>query len=182
MQDMQMRKKNDDTAISHRRFPALSLMLSFAKSPRHRRSLACQALIDLVRSWFLVRFRPFSSYSSALGVVSSGDPEWETVGNLRIFADVQWAVWRWNSLLGGRFTCLMQAMAGQALLARLGMESAVVLGVKPGRTHSDPMAHAWLRVGPWIILGHEERAGHIAVASYRTSSEKVRSNDSLSTE
>lgn len=133
-----------------------------------RRAAAREALIELIFAWALVRGRSFPSYVSRLGVSSPGDPRWDWSGDPLLLADVRWSVWRWNRVFRGRFTCLMQAMAGQAMLKRRGVESAVVLGVKPNAPGLSPNAHAWLRVGERILIGDEERPGHIPVASYRS--------------
>jgi len=141
-------------------------VLSWRHLSPNRKAAAREALVDLVRAHALVRMRRFSAYAPQLGTASTGDPDWEWSENLESLADVRWAVRRWNRFFGGRFTCLMEAMAGQAMLARRGVSSAVVLGVKPGVGSDDPMAHAWLRVGQSVVLGDEERPGHIPVASY----------------
>jgi len=139
---------------------------SYSRLPSARRAAAHEAARELLRAWGLVRFRHFSRYASRLGTARNGDPEWDWRGDPRDLAGVKWAVERITQLSGGRFTCLMKAMAGQAMFARRGVSSAIVLGVRPGDKSGDPTAHAWLRVGPWIPLGGEERSGHIPVASY----------------
>ena len=141
--------------------------MSWRRLSPARRAVARAAAVELLRAWAFVRFRPFAAYAPRLGTATSGDPEWEWEGDARPLVEVRWAVKRWNRAAGGRFTCLMQAMAAQELLSRRGVPSSVVLGVKPGVRGSDPTAHAWLRVGPWVVLGGEERDGHLAVASYR---------------
>ena len=141
--------------------------LSWRRLSPARRAVAREAVVELVRAWALVRFRPFAAYAPRLGTATSGDPEWAWEGDPSVLAEVRWAIRRWTRASSGRFTCLMQAMAAQELLARHGVASAVVLGVKPGRAGADPTAHAWLRVGPCVLIGGEEREGHLAVASYR---------------
>lgn len=143
--------------------------LSLFRISAARRSLAREAAAELLMAWALVRLRPFATYSARMGIGVNGDPEWDLDAKPVIAAlhDVNWAIRRCNLVAAGRFTCLMQAMAGQRMLARRGVEGAVVLGVKPGRSGADPTAHAWLRVGRFVVLGDEERPGHIPVASYR---------------
>lgn len=140
---------------------------SYTRLPRARRAAAAEAARGLLRAWYLVRARPFSRYARRLGTAQAGEVVWDWQGDMAPLRDVQWAVTRINRLCAGRFTCLMQAMAGQEMLRRRGVESAVVLGVIPGRSGPAPTAHAWLRVGPYIVLGQEERPGHVAVATYR---------------
>lgn len=141
-------------------------LLSFMRLPQRRRAAAGEAARGLLRAWYLVRARSFAHYASSMGTAQAGETTWDWEGDLAPLHDVHWAVTRINQIFFGRFTCLMQAMAGQQMLRRRGVESAVVLGVTPGRSGPAPAAHAWLRVGPYIVLGHEDRLGHIAVASY----------------
>ena len=65
--------------------------------------------------------------------------------------EFRWALKRVNQLARGRFTCL-------------------VLGARPDKgADDDPFgAHAWLRAGPYIVIGKEERAGHIPMVSYHS--------------
>ena len=85
-------------------------------------------------------------------------------------AEPRWALRRINKLAGGRFTCLMMAIAGKRLLDRRGLPNTLVLGVRPDKGDGDDPfgAHAWLRAGPFVVLGLEERAGHIPVTSYHS--------------
>ena len=143
-------------------------IVSLFRMPSARRALAGEALRELARAWALVRLRRFAEYAPGLGKSGIGDPEWEWSGDIQALRDVQWSVERLTRAALGRPTCLMKAMAGQRMLARRGIGSAIVLGVKPGATGADPTAHSWLRVGRWVVLGGDERAGHIPVTSYRS--------------
>ena len=61
------------------------------------------------------------------------------------------------SRLVPRATCLTQALAGQALLARHGHPAHLHLGVARGEAGQFE-AHAWLEAGGQVILGDDERA------------------------
>lgn len=61
------------------------------------------------------------------------------------------AVSRGSRLVPGA-SCLTQALTGQLLLARRGIESTVHLGVSKD-THQQFRAHAWLSVGDRVVLG-----------------------------
>jgi hypothetical protein len=55
-------------------------------------------------------------------------------------------------------TCLVKAIAGRMLLARRGIRGAAVrFGVR--RNQGGLEAHAWLMLGPAILLGAEEAEG-----------------------
>lgn len=54
-----------------------------------------------------------------------------------------------------RATCLTQALAGQALLARYGHAAQLRLGV--AKTERDGLeAHAWLVIGAQVVIGGHE--------------------------
>jgi hypothetical protein len=55
-----------------------------------------------------------------------------------------------------RATCLVQALAGQWLIARAGAPVALQLGVALGERGLE--AHAWLESGDRVVLGGEEAA------------------------
>ncbi|EWH01133.1 lasso peptide biosynthesis B2 protein [Halomonas sp. BC04] len=64
-----------------------------------------------------------------------------------------------NRRAGGRFTCLMLAMAAQWMLNRRGIASSLVLGTcneLNDRQEMDFKAHAWLRVGNHVVLGQHD--------------------------
>ena len=78
-----------------------------------------------------------------------------------------------DRLLGGNLTRLAQAICGKGLLARRGIDSVIVLGVRLGgvadvrsETSGGLGAHAWLCVGEIVLLGDETRPGHTPIARY----------------
>ena len=101
------------------------------------------------------------------GEVRAGD-----AADLVLLRDIAWAIGAVDRSVGGRFTCLMQGMAGKAMLDRRGTENTLVLGARLGgaqEAHPGGMAaHAWLRAGPVVLLGAEGREGFAPVSSYRS--------------
>lgn len=89
---------------------------------------------------------------------------------VQLLGEVRWALQRINVLAGGRFTCLMLGIAAKRMLSRRGLANTLVLGVRPDKgAGEDPFgAHAWLRVGHYVVMGLEEREGHIPVTSYHS--------------
>jgi hypothetical protein len=143
---------------------------SFLARPRTDKALLAEAAGELARAWWRVRRQPFRAYAPGLGRSRPGDFHDETPPTLprHELARLRWALERLNRLAGGRFTCLMLAMAGQRMLVRRGQSGTLVLGVDPGGgAGGDALgAHAWLCAGPHVVVGADERAGHIAVVSY----------------
>lgn len=62
--------------------------------------------------------------------------------------------------------CLVRALAAAAMLHRRGVPATVVIGVR----HAPFGAHAWLVVGGQVVLGDEDRAGHVPLWSGRVGS------------
>lgn len=148
--------------------------LNFLRQTPARRRLAMEAAVALLRAWWLVRFRAFRDYAAALGEPRPGGFQaTETApADRALLGDVVWAIDAVNRTAGGRFTCLMQGIAAKVLLNRRGVANTLVLGAarRSGATGADAgmAAHAWLRVGPMILLGAKESAGFVPVASYHS--------------
>lgn len=113
----------------------------------------------------------FRQYSDRLGDPHPGEFTTEVDEDIDLLTDVRWAVDSVNATFGGRFTCLMNGMAGKAILNRRGVPNSLVLGAKLKRevdeeNNESMAAHAWLYSGPFILLGGRERPGYLPVTSY----------------
>ncbi len=63
--------------------------------------------------------------------------------------------------------CLPQAMAAQRMLARRRVSSTLYLGIRLRAAIAEPLAaHAWLRLGPWLITGRPSRVARFPIASF----------------
>lgn len=147
--------------------------VTLIKQSSARRRLVLEAARDLLHAWWLVRFRAFRSYAPKLGSAHPGSFRTERLhADTVLLRDVGWAIDAVNRTVGGRFTCLMQAMAGKAMLNRRGVENTLILGAKINRVpraDGDAMAaHAWLRAGPVTLLGGRESVGFVPVTSYHS--------------
>ena len=148
--------------------------LTLLRQPTRRKLLAAEALRELLVAWWLVRRRPFRSFAPILGAAHPGEHLHLDRHDARLLSDVRWAVTAVNRTAGGRFTCLMQGMAAKAMLTRRKVPSTLVLGAKLSRGEEPAetgamAAHAWLRVGPVVVLGGEVRGEFVPVTSYHTS-------------
>jgi hypothetical protein len=67
----------------------------------------------------------------------------------------------------GRDTCLVQALAGAALLRLSGMQPTLFLGVaKDGAAAEAITAHAWLRCGDITVTGQAEQHRYAPIANF----------------
>jgi hypothetical protein len=147
--------------------------LTLLRQPRMRQMLALEAAGELARAWRLVRLNEFRTFAPCLGDPLPGEHLAPVDCDASVLRDIRWAVTSVNRTFGGRFTCLMQGMAGKAMLSRRGVANTLVLGAKLGGAAPQPStegmaAHAWLRVGTIVLLGNEARGGFVPIMSYHT--------------
>lgn len=142
---------------------------AFFRLPKRRRAMAVEALLRLLRAAFLIRLVPYRYWSGRLGIRGAMERDTAPIDQTAL-RDIRWAVRRVDTALGGRFTCLMQAMAGSEMMLRRGYSAEIVLGVATSRAEGPGMslaAHAWLRAGDTVLLGGEKKEGFQEVARYR---------------
>ena len=133
-------------------------MRNLARRTRKFLTLPAAERAALVRAWGLLWSArlglwvlPFPAIRRWAGKkVPSGPPTGLPVERLA------WSVSAASHLVP-RATCLTQALAGQALLARHGHPARLHLGVARGEAGQFE-AHAWLEAEGQVILGDRERA------------------------
>ncbi len=148
----------------------ISRIRKLFRLPRHRKRLLVEISYELLRAAWIVKHSHFQTYVASLGQPMPGDASDDTLPEppLEHLRDVAWALKRINKLAGGRFTCLMLAMAGKRALNRRHVPNSLVLAARPDRgSGDDPFgAHSWLRSGQYVVIGAEESVGHIPLVSY----------------
>jgi hypothetical protein len=126
-------------------------LLNFLRRPAgdRRYLLRCLWLVALVRAGLtLSSYKRLSERLVDRSAAGQGSP-----GQL---ARAAWGIGRAARLVPGA-TCLTQALAGQILLSRQGIASAIRLGIDRSKTdHIE--AHAWLVSGDRLVLGGTEKS------------------------
>ena len=146
----------------------MKTLCRFVQLPWSRQVLLLEAAGWLALSWLLVRALPFRFWSRWLGTQSPGEVDLAGTERVPRVQDICLAITSIGIRLGDRLTCLMLAMAAQWMLSRRRISSSLVLGT---RTEQDAQqrlilkAHAWVRVGSGIVLGHHEE-GYIPITSF----------------
>ncbi len=131
----------------------------FVQLPWSRQALLLEAAGWLALAWLLVRALPFRFWSRWLGTQSPGEVDLTGTERDPRVRDICLAITAISSRLDDRLTCLMLAMAAQWMLSRRRISSSLVLGT---RTEQDSQkrltikAHAWVKVGSSVVLGHHE--------------------------
>ena len=69
-------------------------------------------------------------------------------------------------------TCLTQALAAHALLARSGHKSRIEIGVRKDEERGF-LAHAWVVCGDQIVIGGADAEGYIPLEAWNTKSSKL---------
>lgn len=149
----------------------MTILNKYRKLNADRRKLVREAFVNLVRSWFLVRFGTFKRYSRDFGEPRNGEYLEDALSAADFLQNVRWAIETTSRPFGDIFTCLMKAMAGKAMLNRRGIRNTITLGAKVNHVinqnnTAEMQAHAWLNVGAEVLLGAEEKEKYTPVTSY----------------
>lgn len=127
-----------------------SLPARWSRLPSYRKKLLLQALLFLgvIRlALWLVPFRRLRQHLAQV-VRSHDSPAQEPQ---RLSEAVGWAIRRAQRLVP-HSTCLVQALAAQALLCRYGVDAQLHIGVSKNEGASF-MAHAWTVSGGRVVVG-----------------------------
>jgi hypothetical protein len=129
-------------------------------------ALEAFALLGLMR--LLIALIPFRRLQSLSGRPVKGEEialpplsAWQELSSRR----VGWALRAAARRTPWRSACLAQALAGRWMLRRRGIPSVIHFGARidEGRRLR---AHAWLRCGPRILTGGEERAAFQEISAF----------------
>jgi len=145
--------------------------VSLTRLTASQKRATLEAVLWLLGSMLLIKLVPFRYWSRFLGVKMAVDSLEETPHCPDLSREVSQTIRRVNRIFRGRFTCLMQAVAGKAMLNRRGIPNTLVLGARTIRGNNGELkmeAHAWLKCGAIILLGGEVHDRFTAVAQFRS--------------
>src|ERR1039458_7167407 len=131
-----------------------------ARIPASRKRLLGEALIALLIARGAMAFLPFRRIAAWLGTPGAEAPATATAEAIHSAQEVGWAVGVVARRVPWDGRCLAQALAATGMLRRRGLEGTVSFGAgRAGAVESAFSAHAWLRVGSFIVTGgpsHEQ--------------------------
>jgi hypothetical protein len=78
---------------------------------------------------------------------------------------LQWAMRGWSTRVPWRCLCFEQGLAAHLMLRRRGIASTLYYGVAPIRENAIE-AHVWVRVGCQDIIGGENAAEFVPLATF----------------
>lgn len=108
---------------------------------------------------------PFKTYSRFLGEINSESPKNPTQIDWDYVDRVSNSIRNISKVSPFDFKCLIQASVGKYFFAQERMDSTIYFGVKRDKSQN-LKAHAWLRVGPKIVLGGEVADQYNVVSTY----------------
>lgn len=104
-----------------------------------------------------VKFKRYQKYLGERGVESTRD---YSAAHDEIIKTVRRIVLSTSKNTPWESKCMVQAVSCKWLLKKYGVESTIYFGIKPDEENKGKLkAHAWLRVGEYIVTGRE---GHKA--------------------
>ena len=139
-----------------------------------QRALFFEAVFNLARARFYVRFFAFKNYIYRVGEPLAGESEVDdtvAAGNFKLLRSISREIERASRNVPWDAVCLPQAMAGKWMLKRRNLPAIMFLGVakenaaaaaevkkiKKGEWQPGLKAHAWLKSGNYVVTG---RQGH----------------------
>jgi len=127
----------------------------FVKESRGRRSRLWEALVALAIARVAMAVLPFRRIAAWLGTPGAESSATASDEDILTAKEIAWAI----SVLGKRVPwdgrCLARALAANGMLRRRGLEATVIFGARQNASSSFD-AHAWLRLGPFIVTGEPE--------------------------
>jgi hypothetical protein len=134
----------------------------FARLPLARKALLGEALLAMALARTAMACVPFRRIAAWLGTPGAVGPDAATDEEIRVAAEIGWAVGAAARRIPWDGRCLAQALAATAMLRRRGLEGTVSFGAgRDGASESESgagpglgfSAHAWLQVGECVVTG-----------------------------
>lgn len=143
----------------------MTLLRRVGALPRGQRLLLAQATIALAVMRVAIRTLPFRVIARLLRLERIRSPEPHGRGDARA-AEIGWALRAAAAHTPWESTCLVQALAGAAILRRRRIPSTLSLGVAREAADRQLIAHAWLRCGDEVLTGDEGRDRFVELTSF----------------
>lgn len=121
-----------------------------------------EAVCALGFAHFLCAFIPFRIWAGWHGDTDKGLNADSRA--LRHGENIAWAIGKAVHVLPLKSRCLPNAVAARSMLSRRGVRSHLHIAVRPDRlSPADvPEFHAWLTIGPQVVVGGEDLEGYKA--------------------
>jgi hypothetical protein len=143
----------------------MSRVSKFLNLTRSERILLIEATFCLVAAQAALLILPFRSIAPYLGEYMTRSSLQTGALSEDLIGNISWALATASRHLPWECKCLVQALAGKAMLKRRGVPSTLYLGLaKAGEAQLK--AHAWLRCGERILTGWQAMGEYAEIASF----------------
>jgi hypothetical protein len=143
------------------------LGLKWLGLPWAEQALLLEATLLLLIARILISYVPFGRIAPFLGQRAATPPASFPIRQPGPARQIGLAVRTMSHYMPWQSTCLVQALAAQAMLRRRRLPGTLYLGV--ARTPEQQLeAHAWLQHGPVILTGAQGRARYTVITTFTT--------------
>lgn len=143
----------------------MSRLRKFLDLSNTQRCYLVEAGFWLVVARLAILILPFRWIAPVLGRQMALSVKESGLAPIELLDHISWAVTTASRHLPWDRMCLVQAMAGKAMLKVRGLPSTLYLGLaKNGETQLQ--AHAWLRYGERILTGWQGMGGYTVIANF----------------
>ena len=133
--------------------------------PGYKRRLIFECALALAFARLAVWTLPFRAISRLYGLREGETPAQNSKSDC---TDITWALRSVAARAPWKSTCLVQALAGAAVLKQREIPVSLVLGVKKQGAGAEMLAaHAWLVSGTRCVIGGESRDDYTPIATFR---------------
>jgi hypothetical protein len=136
---------------------------NYHKLATEDRRLVREAGALLFTAWLAIRVVPFRRLAPWLGRSQTESPETQSAESVATARRVAWAIAVAARQFPWFMNCFPRAIAAKLMLRRRGVAATLYLGV---RREARLKAHAWVRVGAFIVTGRQEKARFKVVSSF----------------
>ncbi len=133
-------------------------------------ALLAEAYLHLVLAWVAVTLLTLQRAARLYRLTRIVDDPPDALAQTTTSAAVAAAIAAAMQGIPWHSSCLVQALAGAAMLKRRRLDGVLYLGVRltPGSRTGGMAAHAWLRSGSTVLVGAEGRTAYTVIARFRT--------------
>lgn len=136
----------------------------YTQLPRTQKLLLCEAVLALVIARAAMAGLPFKRIAAWLGTPGAETPATAADEDVLVAKKIGWSVSAVARRVPWDARCLAQALAATGMLRRRGLEGTVSFGASR-KNSVDFDAHAWLRLGAFMVTGGE---GHEQFKTFTT--------------
>src|SRR5581483_2287760 len=143
----------------------LKLLRRWPRLPMEKRLLALEAMLWLGIMRIAIRVLSFKQIARLTGLATNLSDATPTAEQIKTAQQIRWAVQAMAPKLPWETLCLVQGLAGAAMLRRRHLPLSLYFGVAKTE-QGEFQAHAWLCCGDQVLTGGAGRQRFSVIAAY----------------